>query len=243
MRRGGGARPSLLPPPLCATPGVLWWSALRARAARPGGVRGLPRSRARPPSSGGRSGAALLRTVEAAALRSSAGSRRFALVALARCARLQSPFVLGSLRSRCGAPSRGPFSARAPLRGRPGARLRRAFTLGRPLRRGAASWAASVRVGGFPHPLPSPAHPGGGNEGSRPPTGGEGGLTQPLPSYRIPPPAGLLRVSTRMHAAYKGPGLPESGKFPLDKAAIRVVRCSRGVASAVSSQHRPRKGP
>lgn len=242
MRRGGGARPSLLPPPLCATPGLLWWSALRARAARPGGVRGLPRSRARPPSSGGRAGAALLRTVVAAALRSSAGSRRFALVALARCARLQSPYVLGSLRSRCGAPSRGPFSARAPLRG---GRGRGSAAL----LRSAAPTQGGCFVGGLgacrglPPPPSVPRPSGRGRRGVTTANGRGRGLTQPLPSYRIPPPAGLLRVSTRMRAAYKGPGLPGSGEFPLDKAAIHVVRCSRGVASAVSSQHRPRKGP
>ena len=213
----------------------------RAPPARAGSAASPAAGRARPPPVVGRALPFCARS-KAAALRSSAGSRRFALVALARCARLQSPYVLGSLRSRCGAPSRGPFSARAPLRG---GRGRGSAAL----LRSAAPTQGGCFVGGLgacrglPPPPSVPRPSGRGRRGVTTANGRGRGLTQPLPSYRIPPPAGLLRVSTRMRAAYKGPGLPGSGKFPLDKAAIRVVRCSRGVASAVSSQHRPRKGP
>lgn len=155
MRRGGGARPSLLPPPLCAAPGLLWWSALRARAARPGGVRGLPRRRARPPSSGGRAAAALLRAVGrplSARLRAPSASLP---VALARCARPLFPCALGSLRSRCGAPSRGPFSAGAPLRGGRGRGSAALLRSAAPPQQG-RSVAAALRVGGFSHLPPRP---------------------------------------------------------------------------------------
>lgn len=174
MRRGGGARPSLLPPPLCATPGLLWWSALRARAARPGGVRGLPRSRARPPSSGGRAGAALLRTVEGSrsplvcglpplrsgrpcSLRAAAEPLRAWLAALALRGPLPRPFFR---------PGSAP--------GRPGARLRRAFTLGRPYAGGLLRGRPRCVSGASPTPFRPPPIRAGGDEGSRPPTGGDG---------------------------------------------------------------------
>lgn len=117
------------------------------------------------------------------------------------------------------------------------------------LLRSAAPSAGGCIVGGLgacrglPPPPSVPRPSGRGRRGVTTASGRGRGLTGPLPSDRIPFPGSLLRVSPRMHAAYKGPGLPEPGKSPLDKAAIRMVRCSRGVASAVSSQHRPRKGP
>lgn len=190
----------------------------------PPGARRPPRRGPRPPPPPGAS--ALLRWSGgrcpssrgwAAALRSSAGSLRFApgrpcslrAAAVPLCARLAALALRGPLPR--------PFFRRGSAPGRPGARLRRAFTLGRPSAAGALRGGRAACRGLLPSPPPPPRPLGRG--GAR----------------------GRDRLRTGTGAAHIRPR-PSSGP-PSAPSAVGCARHTRGVGLCASPCSRLTTGP